>query len=108
MDFKPLRGLLIRGEYFVARHGNEYAYSDGNVAEKLPFMQNVTWKNTSFILTARWEFIHDSWLFASLTHSNIQGFNVDSKPAQYYLDLYTPKPFQGDNTIITVGLNFGF
>lgn len=108
MDFKPLRGLLIRGEYFVARHGNEYAYSDGNVAEKLPFMQNVTWENTSFILTARWEFIHDSWLLASLTHSNIQGFNVDSKSAQYYLDLYTPKPFQGDNTIITVGLNFGF
>lgn len=108
LDFKPLRGLLFRGEYFVAKHGNEYAYTDGREAERLPFMESVTWRNTSIILTARWEFIHDSWLYLSATQSNIKGYDVDGKTAQEYLDLYTPKSFQGKNTIISAGLNFGF
>lgn len=108
IDFKPFRGLLFKGEYFVAKHGNEYAYTDGKTVDLLPFMQSVTWKNTSISFTARWEFIHDSWLFLSVTQSNIQGFDVDGKDAQYYLDLYTPKSFQGKNTIICAGLNFGF
>ncbi|HNV52151.1 MAG TPA: hypothetical protein PKM28_04640, partial [Tenuifilaceae bacterium] len=108
LDFKPLRGLLFRGEYFVAKHGNEYAYTDGREAERLPFMESVTWRNTSIILTASWEFIHDSWLYLSATQSNIKGYDVDGKTAQEYLDLYTPKSFQGKNTIISAGLNFGF
>ena len=108
VDVKPFRGFLFKGEYFVAKHGNEYSYTDGNVAETLPFMQDVTWKNTSYIFTARWEFIHNSWLLLSATFSDIRGYDVDGNTAQYYLDLYTPPSFQGKNTIITCGLNFGF
>lgn len=108
LDFKPFRGLLLKGEYFVAKHGNEYSYTDGSTVDLLPFMQSTTWQNTSIIFTARWEFIHDSWLFASVTQSNIKGYDVDGKTAQYYLNLYTPKSFQGSNTITCVGLNFGF
>lgn len=108
LDFKPFRGLLFKGEFFTARHGNEYAYTTGSGVDLLPFMESVTWKNTSISFTARWEFIHDSWLFLSATQSNIQGYDVDGKTAQEYLDLYTPKSFQGKNTIICAGLNFGF
>ncbi|MGE0078446.1 MAG: hypothetical protein AB7S48_11345 [Bacteroidales bacterium] len=107
-EAKPFRGFTIKGEFFVAKHGNEYAYTDGNEAELLPYMQDVTWKNTTMSLTTRWEFIHDSWLFLSVTNSDIKGYDVDGKTAQYYLDLYTPKSFQGKNTIICAGLNFGF
>lgn len=108
VDFKPLRGLLLKAEYFVAKHGNEYAYTTGSGVDLLPFMESVTWKNTSIVLTARWEFIHDSWLFCSVTQSDIRGFDVDGKTSQDYLDLYTPKSFQGKNTVVCAGLNFGF
>lgn len=108
LDFKPFRGFLFKGEFFTAKHGNEYAYTTGTGVDLFPFMESVTWKNTSLSFTARWEFIHDSWLFLSATQSNIQGYDVDGKTAQEYLDLYTPKSFQGKNTIICAGLNFGF
>lgn len=108
LDFKPFRGLLFKGEFISARHGNEYAYTTGSGVDLLPFMESVTWKNTSISFTARWEFIHDSWLYISATQSNIRGHDVDGKTAQEYLDLYTPKSFQGKNAIVCVGLNFGF
>ena len=108
LDFKPFRGLLFKGEFISARHGNEYAYTTGSGVDLLPFMESVTWKNTSISFTARWEFIHDSWLYISATQSNIRGYDVDGKTAQEYLDLYTPKSFQGKNAIVCVGLNFGF
>lgn len=111
-EFKPIRGLMIRAEFFEAKHGNEYDYLeeyDGGVkVDELPFMQDVTWKNTTFTLSARWEFVHDWWLYADFTHSNIVGYDVDGQTAQYYLNLYTPKSFQGKNDIITLGLNLGF
>lgn len=107
-EAKPFRGLTIKGEFFIAKHGNEYAYTSGSDVDLLPYMQDVTWKNTTMSLTTRWEFIHDSWLFLSVTQSDIKGYDVDGKTAQYYLDLYTPKSFQGKNTIICAGLNFGF
>lgn len=108
IDVKPFRGLLIKGEVIYAKHGNEYTYTDGNAAELLPYMQNITWRNITFSLTTRWEFIHDSWLYLSIAQSDIEGYNVDGQTAQYYLDLYTPPSFQGKNTIVTAGLNFGF
>ena len=108
IDLRLFRELLLRGDVTYARHGNEYAYTTGILADELPFMKDVTWENLTLSLTARWEFIHDSWLFLNVAQSNIKGFNVHGEAAQYFLDLYTPKSFQGKNTIITAGLNFGF
>jgi len=108
VEVRPFRGFLLRGEVTYARHGNEYAYTNGNEAELLPFMKNVTWQNLTVSFTSRWEFIHDSWLYLNVAQSDIKGYNIDGHTAQEYLDLYTPKSFQGKNTIITAGLNFGF
>lgn len=114
LDVRPFRGLMVKGEFFIASHGNEYEYKHGYVyaggipADELPFMKDLTWKNTTLAITARWEFLHDWWLFASFTHSNIQGFDIDGKTAQQYLDMFTPNAFQGKNNIISVGLNLGW
>jgi len=108
VEVKPFRGFLLRGEVTYARHGNEYAYTTGSDADELPFMKDVTWENTTLSIVARWEFIHDSWLFLNVAQSDIKGYDVDGQTAQYYLDLYTPPSFQGKNMIITAGLNFGF
>ncbi|HCT29577.1 MAG TPA: hypothetical protein DIW31_02330 [Bacteroidales bacterium] len=108
VDVRPFRGLLLRGDITYARHGNEYAYITGSNADEYPFMKDVTWMNITVSFTCRWEFIHDSWLYLNVSKSNIRGYNIDGHTAQYYLDLYTPKSFQGDNLVVTAGLNFGF
>ncbi|RPH33817.1 MAG: hypothetical protein EHM93_03125 [Bacteroidales bacterium] len=108
VDVRPFRGFLLRGDITYARHGNEYDYTTGSNADELPFIKDVTWQNITLSFTCRWEFIHDSWLYLNLAQSSIKGFDVDGHTAQYYLDLYTPKSFQGDNLIVIAGLNFGF
>lgn len=108
IDFRPFRGLLFRGDITYARHGNEYNYTTGSNADSFPFMKDVTWQNITISFTTRWEFIHDSWLYLNVSHSSIKGYDVDGKAAQFYLDLFTPKSFQGDKLIITAGLNIGF
>ncbi len=108
IDVRPFRGFLLRADLTYARHGNEYAYTTGIKADELPFMKDITWQNLTVSLTSRWEFIHDSWLYLNIAQSSIKGYNVDGHNAQYYLDLYTPKSFQGDKLIVTAGLNFGF
>lgn len=112
VDYKPLRGLTLKGEFFIAQHGNEYSYQEvydnGLKVDELPFMQDITWENTSLSFSVRWEFVHDWCLFASCTSSSIVGYDVDGQTAQYYLDLFTPKAFQGKNTIVNIGLNLGW
>ena len=108
LEVKPFRGFLLRAEVVYARHGNEYAYTTGSNADEFTFMKDVTWESTTYSLTGRWEFIHDSWLYLNAAQSNIQGYDVDGHIAQYYLNLYTPPSFQGKNLILTMGLNFGF
>lgn len=108
IDVRPFRGFLLRGDVTYARHGNEYPYTTGTNADEHPFMKDVTWKNLTVSFTARWEFIHDSWLYLNVAKSSIKGYDVDGHTAQYYLNLYTPKSFQGDNLIVSAGLNFGF
>jgi len=108
IDVRPFRGVLLRGDITYARHGNEYDYTTGSNADELPFMKDVTWQNITISFTSRWEFIHDSWLYLNVSKSRIKGYDVDGKTAQDYLDMYTPKSFQGDNLIVTAGMNIGF
>lgn len=108
LGLKPLRGLKIEISYLNAKHGNEYQYTDGNEAELLPFMESVTWSNESYSLKILYEFISEAYLYFDFTASNIQGYDVDELPAQYYLDLYTPPCFQGKNNTLTIGFNIGF
>lgn len=108
IDIKPFRGILLRTDITYARHGNEYDYTTGSKADELPIMKDITWKNITLSFTCRWEFIHDSWLYLNVAQSSIKGYDVDGHTAQYYLDLYTPPSFQGNNLIISGGLNFGF
>ncbi|MBR7066953.1 MAG: hypothetical protein IKI28_01365 [Bacteroidales bacterium] len=112
IDYRPLRGLLVRAEAFCAQHGNEYdyltKYGSGIKGDELPVMQDIVWQNISMSLTARWEFFHDWWLVASYTLSDIQGFEADGRTAQEHLDMFTPKAFQGRNNVLTMGLNMGW
>jgi len=105
---KPLRGLKIDLAYLLAKHGNEYQYTDGGDAVLYPVMESTSWSNESYTLTMSYEFISESYLYFQYSFSDIQGFDLDGNTAQYYLDLYTPPLLQGKTQTLTFGFNFGF
>jgi hypothetical protein len=105
---KPMRGLKVEVSFLNAKHGNDYQYIDPNQAELLPFMESIIWSNESYSLKILYEFISETYLYFDFTASNIKGYDVDGHTVQYYLDLFTPKTFQGKNNTITLGFNIRF
>lgn len=105
--FKPIRGLHLQTSWLQAIKGNIYRYGDLGVFGGLPFMKNKTWKNNTFSLKASYESMYNTTFFIEAIKSNIEGFAVDGKSAQYYLDLFTPKAFQGNQFILNAGLAIG-
>jgi hypothetical protein len=108
MGIKPVGRLKVEFSYLNAKHGNEYQYINGVDEVLLPFMNSVTWSNESYSLKILYEFISEAYLFFNFTASNIQGYDVDGQTEQYYLDLYTPLSFQGNNNNFIMGFNIGF
>jgi hypothetical protein len=108
LSIKPFSKFSTKISYVLAKHGNEYQYTDGLEAEKLPFIDDVTWSKKSLGIEASWEFISNSYILVSYSISNIKGYDVDNQSAQYYLDQFTPKFLQGKTNTLILGFNFGF
>ena len=108
ITYKPIRGLHLLASWMLARHGNDYQYGEVEDPVSLPFLKNITWENNTFLLSARYEFINNAYVFAELILSDINGHDVDDKSAEYYLDKFTPELFWGQKTTISAGFSFGF
>jgi hypothetical protein len=94
------RGLKASLSYTNVRKGDEHLYAviSGNANVKgLPFLETIAWKSETIEAALRYEIINDGYLFARLRISDISG---ESK--------YTPLIFQGNQTTIIGGINFGF
>jgi len=107
VQYKPFSRFNLEFSYLKATHGNEYQYISESRADN-PVLDEITWDNERFSLKSRYEFIFEGYLFLEYTHSNIQGYNIDGISSQYYLDLFTPKFYQGKKNTFTFGFNIGF
>jgi hypothetical protein len=108
MSYKPVRGINISISYLNAKHGNEYQYTNGLEAEYYPYMKDVTWKNEQYNIELNYELFSEAYLYIGYMHSQTQGFDVDGKTAQYYLNYFTPEYLQGKKNTFMVSLNIGF
>lgn len=107
-QYKPRRGLSLKIDYTLAKHYNDYYYTNRpDIDGDQPF-KDLTWQSNIIGLSAEWEVAVNTALFAGLTISNVKGFDVDGHKAQYYLDKYTPKAFQGEKSTINAGFRIGF
>ena len=116
MTYKPFSTFQVKASYTNARHFNDYAYLDGKQSVLTPVMQDKTWSNNTMALEFRYLFLTNLYATVGVSLSDIKGYGVSSKEecnevrraAQEYLDLYTPKFYQGKNTNFNFGLNYYF
>jgi hypothetical protein len=109
LRYKPIRGLCIDLYYNLALHYNNYNYATSTlVADRMPVMQDLTWRNNEIALQGRYEFLNNAYVFAGVILGHVEGFDVDDLTAQYYLDKYSPLLFHGETTTFRVGFNIGF
>jgi len=120
LRYKPIRGLLLNLSYLNAEHGNEYSYiRQGHIVSNVisqPSLGDVIWSNSTFGLKATYELMNNTYAVINVQSSNIKGHDakqtaIDGETrmtAAQALDYYTPKFLQGNKTVITIGLSFGF
>ncbi|MEI7980368.1 MAG: hypothetical protein WCI71_01860 [Bacteroidota bacterium] len=99
VTWKPLRGLLVKGSYTLAQHGTDLPYDNNknySVVE-VPFMGEKVWQTDEFTLSARYEYISNSYFFLEYAHAEHTG---DVR--------YDPAFLHGKTNNLTVGVNVGF
>lgn len=110
LSWRPLPGLSTAVSIVFAEHGNNYAYdlSASVPVDEHPFMESVSWRETSACINLRYMLWNNISVFAAYTYSNIQGFGADGFSAQYYLNRYTPDLYQGKNNTLNIGFQMGY
>lgn len=107
----PWSTLELAASWVYARKGNHYQYIRGRRdprIDALPVLDEITWKKNRLSFEASFRPITNIRLFLKYTLSDIQGFEVDDRPAQYYLDLFTSPYLHGSNNILEWGFGMGF
>ena len=111
LRYKPIRGLTADLSYTLSSHYNDYVYGGGTPPadlDKLPVMQDLTWRSSSLGLDLKYEIVNNAYAFLGISFGNTEGFDVDGQTAEYYLDRYGPEFFRGKQTTVTLGANIGF
>ena len=119
--YKPFQGVDLTLSYTDAKHGNEYTYNRKTIDNIIsqPSLGDIIWSNNSLAFDVHVELINNVYAFANVTYSDIKGYDLSAKApipgedsqsrtAQQFLDLFTPKYLQGKNTTLSFGLSFGF
>ncbi len=101
ISYKPIRGLHLKAEAFVARHGPDEKYDDGADIVATPFMETVAWKNTTYAFNARYEIVNNVYVYATATWSDIIG-------DEELVKKWTPAFYRGDQMTLSGGFNIGF
>ncbi len=108
--WKPIAKLYLKGEYFYARHGDDFDYNfnSGYNPVKIPILKNKTWDNHTFGIYATYEILNDVFIKLYFTQTNIQGYDLNGITAQEYQNRFTSPFYQGKQNTFGVGFNLGF
>lgn len=130
LAYRPIRGMLLRLSYTNDTKYNSYAYlrvyrgADGVIREggisqtisQKPF-DHCIYRNDEIRLDGIYEVHPNMFMTLTLGYNNARGFDnqkTDALPsedigdAQYYLNKFTPRFYQGSNFNASLGFSFGF
>lgn len=119
LNYKPIRSLNLKLSYTNARHGNEYNYIRRQVTEVISqkTLKDLTWQNNNVQFEAIYEVCNNAYAVIRLDYNHTNGYVPSSQAldcetrlsANEYVDLFTPKFYQGKNNVTcTLGFSFGF
>lgn len=108
LNYHPVVRLHTQLALTMARHGNEYVYDRRKDIDRLPFLTDNSWKSTQVSFKTDYQFMNNAYVFAAYCYSDVKGFDLDGKTAQYYLDLFTAPFYQGISHTLSFGFNLGF
>ena len=108
IEYRPFARFLTKAEWVYAFHGNDYQYLDGHDAERYPILKDKTWDQKMIGFSVTWQYMLNSYVFINYQISDINGYDVDDKPASFYLNKFTPEFYQGQKNTISFGVNYGF
>ena len=119
LAYRPIRGMLIKASYTNDTKYNSYAYLRNNISATIaqkPF-DHAIFRNEVVQLDAVYEVHPNMYMTLTLQYNHARGFDnikTDALPsedignAQYYLDKYMPRYFQGKNLSVSAAFSFGF
>lgn len=107
----PAGWLQLGASYTHAQKGNYYQYIRHRRNPRIdghPVLDEITWEKKQLALDMIAHPLPNFRVFARVTFSDIQGFEVDEQSPQYYLNLFSPAYLHGKNTILELGFGLGF
>jgi hypothetical protein len=119
LAYRPIRGMLIKASYTNDTKYNSYAYLRNNISATIaqkPF-DHAIFRNEVVQLDGVYEVHPNMYMTLTLQYNHARGFDnikPDALPsedignAQYYLDKYMPRYFQGKNLSVSAAFSFGF
>lgn len=119
LAYRPIRGMLIKASYTNDTKYNSYAYLRNNISATIaqkPFYHAI-FRNEVVQLDGVYEVHPNMYMTLTLQYNHARGFDnikTDALPsedignAQYYLDKYMPRYFQGKNLSVSAAFSFGF
>jgi hypothetical protein len=128
--YRPVRGLLLKLSYTNDMKFNSYVYlrtyrGDDGIIREGDISQTISqkafdhciYRNDEIRLDGIYEVHPNMYLTLTLGYNNARGFDnlkTDAIPsedignAQYYLDKFAPRLYQGENFTASIGFSFGF
>ena len=132
LAYRPIRGMLLKLSYTNDTKYNSYAYlrvyrdennkkvnesaGIGNTLSQKPF-DHCIYRNDEVRFDGFYEVHPNMFLTMSLGYNHARGYDNDKTDAiasedlgnaQYYLDKYLPRFYQGKNFTASIGFSFGF
>jgi hypothetical protein len=107
----PFSTIELGASLVQARKGNYYQYirrRRNPRIDEMPVLEEITWTNNTITFDAVYRPITNIRVFARYSLSDVQGYDVDGKTAQYYLRLFSAPYMHGRNNILEMGFGMGF
>jgi hypothetical protein len=107
----PFSTLQVSASWTYALKGNYYEYERGRRdprIDELPVLGDITWDSNTLVFATQYNPLPNLRLFARYSFSNVQGYDVENRTAQQYLNMFSAPYLHGKTQTMELGFGMGF
>lgn len=109
--FNPVSTLQLSASWTYARKGKYYQYIRGMQdprVDELDVLEEITWDSRRVEFMVQYSPFPNTRFFGKFLANNTQGYDVDGRSSQDYLDLFSPPYLHGETYTFELGFGMGF